>query len=130
MVIGKILVLLNHNAFLVAATLLLLGFSFGRLGKFIHLPRVTGYIIAGIIFGPSFLKIFSDHSLVQLEFIPQLALGIIALVIGAGLSFSLIKRLGLGLIVITLLQAIGAFILVLFLLLFFINSYLVLYVRV
>ena len=109
----------NQEIFLVAASLLLLGFIFGRLGKFIHLPRVTGYIIAGIIFGPSLFKIFSDYSLSQLDFIPQLALGIIALVIGAGLSFSLIKRLGLGLILITLLQAIGAFALVLLLLLIF-----------
>jgi len=85
----------------------------GRLVNFIHLPRVTGYIIAGIIFGPSLLKIFSEPSLARLEFIPQLVLGIIALVIGAGLSFSLIRRLGLRLILITVLQAIGAFALVL-----------------
>jgi len=110
--------LLNQDIFLAAAGLLILGFVFGRLGKFVHLPRVTGYIIAGILFGPSLLKIFSENSLAQLEFIPQFALGIIALVIGAGLSFSLIKKLGLGLIIITLLQALGAFVLVLLFLIF------------
>jgi Kef-type K+ transport system membrane component KefB len=102
----------NNDVFLAAAGLLIVGFLFGRLANMIKLPRVTGYIIAGIIFGPSLLKIFSEQSLTQMEFIPQLALGIIALVIGAGLSFNLIKRLGFRLILITLLQAIGAFALV------------------
>jgi Kef-type K+ transport system membrane component KefB len=105
----NVLDLINKDAFLLAASLLILGFIFGRLVNFLRLPRVTGYIIAGIIFGPSLLKIFSEPSLARLEFIPQLALGIIALVIGAGLSFSLVKRLGFRLILITLLQAIGAF---------------------
>ncbi|MBN2058018.1 MAG: cation:proton antiporter [Candidatus Saganbacteria bacterium] len=104
---------------MLASVLLIFGFFFGRLVNLIHLPRVTGYIIAGIIFGPSLFQLFNENSLAQLDFIPQLALGIIALVIGAGLSFSLIKRLGWGLVLITLLQAIGAFILVLSLLYLF-----------
>jgi len=103
---------INHDIFLLASCLLILGFALGRLVNMIHLPRVTGYIIAGIIFGPYVLKFFSENSIDQLDFIPQLALGIIALVIGAGLSFNLIKRLGFRLILITLLQAIGAFTLV------------------
>ncbi|MEA3428255.1 MAG: cation:proton antiporter, partial [Thermodesulfobacteriota bacterium] len=99
--------------------LLIIGFIFGRLINMVKLPRVTGYIIAGIIFGPSLLNIFSEKYLTQLDFIPQLALGIIALVIGAGLSFDLVKRLGSRFILITILQAAGAFILVfLFLVLF------------
>lgn len=115
----QLLALFNQDIFLAAAGLLLLGFLFGRLGNLIRLPRVTGYIIAGIIFGPSLLKIFSENSMAQLEFIPQLALGVIALVIGAGLSFSLVKRLGFRLILITILQALGAFILVLLFLFLF-----------
>lgn len=109
----------NKDIFIAAAGLLLFGFLFGRLAKVVRLPRVTGYIIAGILLGPYLLKLFSENSLNQLDFIPQLALGIVALVIGAGLSFSLIKRLGLRLIIITLLQAIGAFFLVLIFLLLF-----------
>ena len=115
----QLLALFNQDIFLAAAGLLILGFIFGRLGNLIRLPRVTGYIIAGIIFGPSLLKIFSENSMAQLQFIPQLALGVIALVIGAGLSFSLVKRLGFRLILITILQALGAFILVLLFLFLF-----------
>lgn len=113
MLIEQVLTIFNNDVFLLSSGLLLLGFMSGRLVKFIHLPRVTGYIIAGIIFGPSLLKVFNEQSLARLEFIPQLVLGIIALVIGAGLSFSLIRRLGLRLILITVLQAVGAFALVL-----------------
>ncbi|MFH1683378.1 MAG: cation:proton antiporter [Candidatus Margulisiibacteriota bacterium] len=109
---NQFLEIINHDIFLLSAGLLILGFTFGRLVNLIHLPRVTGYIIAGIIFGPSILKVFNEHSLAQLEFIPQLALGIIAMVIGAGLSFGLIKRLGFRLVLITVLQAVGAFVLV------------------
>ena len=113
MIFDQLTNIFNEQVFIAAAALLLLGFLFGRLGKFVHLPRVTGYLIAGIILGPSILKIFNEQSLASLDFIPQLALGIIALIIGAGLSFSLVKRLGFGLVIITLLQALGAFFLVL-----------------
>jgi Kef-type K+ transport system membrane component KefB len=117
--LNQLLTSFNQDIFLSAAGLLILGFLFGRLANMIKLPRVTGYILAGIIFGPSLLKIFSENSMAQLEFIPQIALGIIALIIGAGLSFSLIKRLGFRLVLITLLQALGAFLLVLLLLYLF-----------
>ncbi len=115
----QLLALLNRDIFLAAAGLLILGFIFGRLANTIRLPRVTGYILSGIILGPYLLKIFTENSMAQLDFIPQLALGIIALVIGAGLSFSLVRRLGFRLILITLLQALGAFTLVLLLLFLF-----------
>ncbi len=117
--INQLLTLFKQDIFLLASGLLIIGFIFGRLINIVKLPRVTGYIIAGIIFGPSLLNIFSENCLTQLDFIPQLALGIIALVIGAGLHFDLVKRLGSRFILITILQAVGAFSLVfLFLVLF------------
>jgi len=117
--INQLLTAFKQDMFLLASGLLIIGFIFGRLINIVKLPRVTGYLIAGIIFGPSLLNIFSENYLTQLDFIPQLALGIIALVIGAGLSFDLVKRLGSRFILITILQAVGAFSLVfLFLLLF------------
>ncbi|PIS28803.1 hypothetical protein COT42_07005 [Candidatus Saganbacteria bacterium CG08_land_8_20_14_0_20_45_16] len=111
--------LLEQNVFFAAASILLLGFFFGRLANKLGLPRVPGYIFAGIIFGPNLLRLLSEKALVSFDFFPQFALGIIALIIGAGLNFQLIKRLGLGLILITLLESLGAFVVVFFLLLFF-----------
>ncbi|NQT30327.1 MAG: cation:proton antiporter [Candidatus Saganbacteria bacterium] len=101
--------LINQDIFLAAAIILILGFIFGRLAILIKLPRITGYIISGIIFGPSLFNILSSNTLTQLEFIPQLALGVIALIIGAGLNFGLIKKLGVRLLLITLFESLGAF---------------------
>ncbi|MFH1347191.1 MAG: cation:proton antiporter [Candidatus Margulisiibacteriota bacterium] len=108
--------LLEQQVFFAAAVLLIMGFIFSRLAKVVKLPRVTGYIIAGILLGPSIMKVFTHTALTQMEFMPQFALGIIAMVIGAGLSFSLIKRLGIGLLLITLCESLGAFFLVMLLL--------------
>ncbi|MFC1540644.1 cation:proton antiporter [Candidatus Margulisiibacteriota bacterium] len=108
--------LLEEQVFFAAAILLIAGFLFSRLAKVVKLPRVTGYIIAGILLGPSVMKVFTHNALTQMEFLPQFALGIIAMVIGAGLSFSLIKKLGIGLLLITLCESLGAFFLVMFLL--------------
>lgn len=116
---AQALEIFNNQATLLSAGVLLMGFVFSWITKIIKLPRVTGYIIAGIILGPSVFQIFSDKSLEQLNFIPQLALGIIALIIGADLSFKLLRKLGFRLILITLLQTLGAFALVLIFLLVF-----------
>ncbi|MBN2058399.1 MAG: cation:proton antiporter [Candidatus Saganbacteria bacterium] len=110
--IAQMVQLLEQQAFFAAAVLLILGFVFSLLARVVNLPRVTGYIIAGILLGPSVFKVFTDQALSQLEFMPQFALGIIAVIIGAGLSFTLIKRLGLGLLIITLFESLGAFFLV------------------
>jgi len=117
--VNQLLTAINQEIFLVSSGLLILGFVFGRLAKIIKLPRVTGYVVAGIVLGPSVLKVFSENSVDQLSFIPQFALGVIALIIGAGLSFSLIRRLGIKLLSITLLESLGAFFAVSLLLTFF-----------
>ena len=117
--LGHFVQLLEEQVFFAAAVLLIMGFLFSRLAKLVKLPRVTGYIIAGIFLGPSVMKVFTHNALTQMEFMPQFALGIIAMVIGTGLSFTLIKRLGIGLLLITLCESLGAFFLVTFLLSFF-----------
>ncbi|MBU0502354.1 MAG: cation:proton antiporter [bacterium] len=119
MIISNLFAIINKDIFLLLASLLLAGYLFGLLVKLIKLPRVTGYIIAGVLLGPSIVNLFNEKSISQLNLIPQLALGIIALIIGAGLSFTLIKKLGFQVILITILQALGAFLLVFFILLFF-----------
>ena len=112
MITNNIFEILNNQVFFASAVLLILGFLFSRAANKARLPRVTGYIIAGIIIGPSLLSVLKEHSLNQLDFMSQFALGIIALIIGAGLSLNLIKRLGFRLLTITLFESIGAFILV------------------
>lgn len=114
MLISKFYSLFDQHIFLALAGMLILGPVIGRTANFIKLPRITGYIITGIVFGPSVLKIFSETTLTQLEFMPEFALGVVALLIGGGLSIELLKRLGWRMFLITLGESFGAFFLVLF----------------
>lgn len=115
--ISQIYTLFNQHIFLAIAGMLVLGPILGRLANSVRLPRITGYIVTGIAFGPSLLKIFSETTLTQLEFMPEFALGVVALLIGGGLSIELLKRLGWRMFLITLGESFGAFFLVLFALL-------------
>lgn len=110
----QLLSLFEQHIFLALAAMLIIGPVLGRLANTVKLPRITGYIMTGIIFGPSLLKLFSEHSLVQLDFLPEFALGVVALLIGGGLSIDLMKRLGWRMFLITLGESFGAFFLVLF----------------
>lgn len=84
--------LLNfHSESLIALGFILLAaFSFGELTNLIGLPRISGYLIAGIIFGPysklifqtDYLSIFSDGAINDLKLLNGVSLGLIALLIG------------------------------------------------
>ena len=66
---------------------LLAAFSISELGAELTLPRVTGYILAGIILGPYVTNILSEPVVAEIRIFNTLALGLIAL--NAGLEFSL-----------------------------------------
>lgn len=57
------------------AILLLTGLVFGRLMKLVKMPNVTGYLIGGLIVGPSVLNLVHADALSQLGFISSVALG-------------------------------------------------------
>ena len=61
------------------ALLLSLGFLIAKLGQFLKLPSVTGYILAGLILGPSGLGLITEEALGgRLDHFSQLALMLIA----------------------------------------------------
>ncbi|ACB84718.1 cation:proton antiporter [Natranaerobius thermophilus] len=76
---------------LAAGAILLIGLLGGKLANYIKLPSVTGYLIAGLIVGPSLLNLIPDETLTNLEPINELALGIIAISIGGELTSSKLK---------------------------------------
>jgi Kef-type K+ transport system membrane component KefB len=92
--------------------LLLLSFAGGHIANYFRAPRVTGYLIVGILLGPSALGIFNKE-VIRTDFglITHIALGIIAFSIGGSLELSKIKRLGRQILWITFFQGFGAFIL-------------------
>ncbi|MDI6891471.1 MAG: putative sulfate exporter family transporter [Actinomycetota bacterium] len=94
--------------------LLLAGFIGGRISRKFKIPAVTGYIIVGILLGPSVTNIITTHLNESLEFVKVLGLGLIALVIGGELHFKGLRELGKSVLVITIVQVFGAFVVVFF----------------
>ncbi len=86
--------------------------ALGRLVKHIKLPNVTGYLIAGLLLGPSVLGLLSDGFLDEISVISDAALGFIAFSIGNEFKISYFKRVGVTPIVIACLESFFAVIFV------------------
>ena len=91
---------------------LFLGWFAGRLTERIKVPQVVGQIIIGVILGGSVLGVLTTETLDSLVFINFLALAFIGFDIGGELSFRGLRRLGRPIIWISLLESLGAFLLV------------------
>lgn len=94
------------------AILLFSGILFGRLVKFIKLPNVTGYLIAGLLLGPSVFNIIPLEMVNNFAVISDIALGFIAFSIGSEFNLTYFKRVGIAPIVIAIMESFGAIILV------------------
>jgi SAM-dependent methyltransferase len=80
---------------LAVGLLLILGYLGGRAAKAVKLPRVSGYLVAGMLLSPSFSDILSRQLINRdLYIITEIALGIIAYLIGGSLILERLKRLG------------------------------------
>ena len=85
------------------------GFICGEIATKVKLPKVTGYIIAGVLLNPDLLHIiprdFTNHT----DIVTNVALSFITFSVGGTLLYSHIKRLGKGILFITLFEAEFAF---------------------
>ena len=103
------------NQILCIAIALFVGLLSSRLMKLLRLPNVTGYLIAGIIFGPFVLGKFiggwsvedSETSLSAIKWISEIALGFIAFTIGCSFKRDALARVGKRVIIITICEALG-----------------------
>lgn len=93
-----------------AATLV--SFYVGRTARLARLPSLIGYMLVGVLLGPSVLHLFDELSMERLSFITEIALGFVAFSIGSELNLSSLKRLGSGIISIIFAESFGAFIVV------------------
>lgn len=92
--------------------LIFAGMIMGKTAKKVKLPNVTGYLIAGLILGPSVLKLIPADAVDKLSFISEIALGFIAFSIGGEFKISYFKRVGFTPIVIAIFEALAAVFLV------------------
>lgn len=96
------------DVFFYLAVILLTGLLFGKLAKLVKLPNVTGYLIGGLLIGPSVLGLIPGETVSQLTMISDMALGFIAFSIGSEFKISYFKRVGFTPIVIAILEALCA----------------------
>lgn len=91
---------------LLAVTLLwLAGFGMSRITKLLHLPNVTGYILAGVVIGPYVLNLIPAELTGGMEFLTDVALSFIAFGVGRYLRLDRLKEQGTRVIVLTLMEA-------------------------
>ncbi len=94
-----------QDVLLSLGTAILIGLVFNRIVKKLGLPNVTGYLVAGVVIGPSFLNIIPVAWMDELTLLVNVALGFIAFSIGGEFRLSKIKSIGKSVIIITLFQA-------------------------
>ncbi len=92
--------------------ILIVGYIFGNLANLFKLPRVSGYILAGIIMSPSLLGIIDRKFLENADVVTHASLSIITFLIGASLSWKRVRRFGKSIALITIGEAELAYILV------------------
>ncbi|MCD6176335.1 MAG: cation:proton antiporter [Candidatus Cloacimonetes bacterium] len=112
----------NYNIpiLLIFGMITIIGFYFGRNMRYLKLPAIIGYMILGVIMGPSGFNFLTDNMQEKLVFIPDIALGFVALSIGLELNLKTLKKLGRSIIYIIIFESFGTFILV-FLFLYFLT---------
>jgi NhaP-type Na+/H+ or K+/H+ antiporter len=91
---------------------LIFGFIGGKITQYVKLPGVVGYLIAGLIFGPSFLNVFHEEFVESMNIFASFTLSLVAFIIGSEMKLSSLKEMGKGIGTIIFLESFGAFLLV------------------
>lgn len=90
------------------AIMLLAGFLVTRITKKVRLPNVTGYIFAGLLIGPYVLHLIPESVFRNMGFITDIALAFIAFGVGKFFRIKVLKRTGMKVVVITLMESLIA----------------------
>jgi Kef-type K+ transport system membrane component KefB len=91
---------------------ILLALIFSRGATLLKSPLIVGYIVAGAILGPEILHFINDEQIASLDIVNLIVLSLLGFGIGGELRFSELKKLGKGIIIIVIFEALGAFLLV------------------
>lgn len=87
----------------------LAAFTIAEVGQLLKLPRVTGYIVTGIVLGPHATNILSQTVVAEMRIFNTLALGLIATTAGLELDLGALRRVAK-----TLLSTVGLKVLLVF----------------
>jgi Kef-type K+ transport system membrane component KefB len=94
---------------LVVGIITLAGFYLGKSMRFLRLPSIIGFMLVGVLLGPSVLGFLGEELKASIGFITEIALGFVAVSIGLELSFSALRRQGFGIILIIVAESFLAF---------------------
>ncbi len=100
------------NLILAVGIIIVIGFLGGLASGKLKFPMITGYIIIGVLLSPSLLNIIPRETVGELDIIIDVALGIIAYLIGGSIHREDLQRLAKSIAGITLFQSLGAWFLV------------------
>jgi Kef-type K+ transport system membrane component KefB len=92
--------------------ILLVALLAGHLVKFIRLPEVVGYLVVGVVVGPSVMGWVSRENLNTLSVLSQVALGLILFSVGSIFDFQRVQSVGLRVLRVTLAESVLAGLLV------------------
>jgi len=97
---------------LIIGIIIFAGFFAGELCTRIGLPRVTGYIFAGLVLNPRLTHFIPESFVGQTALVTNIALAFITFSVGGTLAFSKIRALGKSILCIALFEAECAFLFV------------------
>jgi len=72
--------------------LILAAYSVGEIAKGLGLPKIVGYLLAGVLFGPGGLEVITRSASVSLAPVSSLAIALIAFLAGAELRWREVKE--------------------------------------
>jgi Kef-type K+ transport system membrane component KefB len=82
----------QSESLLVFGFLVLAAYTMGELAKLVRLPMITGYLFAGILFGPWMLGVVPQPVIEELRPVERLAIALIAFLAGAELRWSELRE--------------------------------------
>jgi Kef-type K+ transport system membrane component KefB len=85
--------------------ILLLALLAGHLVKIVRVPEVTGYILAGVLVGPSGFGWITHDNLMALDVFSEVALGLILFSIGGFFELSRVRAFGMKIAAVTFTEA-------------------------
>lgn len=86
--------------------MLLAGFLVTRITKRLKLPNVTGFIVAGVLIGPSVLKLIPENIVSSMSFLSDIAMTFIAFAVGKFFTTQVLKNDGKKVLKITFFEII------------------------
>lgn len=97
------------NEILSVGLILIAALMAGHLAQLLRAPEVTGYLLIGVVIGPSAFDLISHENITTLSFLSDVALGLILFNIGAIFEASNFRQVGPGVVRVTLWEASLAF---------------------